>query len=337
MKKAFCIILAIASCTFAKAQMMPDSTVQIVAYWEKGDQISYDCASSQYVIDADGTKTVKEATSETRTFEVIDADEDGYTIRVSYSDVFSPAPVEYMTNEQMKELSEAITVTFKTDQLGTFKGIVDDEESFNAYTRMVDTIMDNVWDSNKKELKGISKEKFLEPYREAFTNKESMLIAMMSEVTPLLMFHGCRLDTTQVYTYPQTFNNMFNPDEPLQLDTQFWVDEKLTDETSAVIRTDAAAGAEMLLPMVKESTLKVVKASMEAAGVEYDEAELAAEADKTFAENGASVSFEEYTTIEVHLATGWPICWYSTREVTTAGIDKAQTVIIEKSVELHQP
>lgn len=51
MKRTVISLFAICASVFAGAQMMPDSTVQIVAYWSKGDKISYDCASTQYVIE----------------------------------------------------------------------------------------------------------------------------------------------------------------------------------------------------------------------------------------------------------------------------------------------
>ena len=38
------------------AQMMPDSTVQVVAYWEVGDQMEYIYTEHKYEIDADGRR-----------------------------------------------------------------------------------------------------------------------------------------------------------------------------------------------------------------------------------------------------------------------------------------
>ena len=74
MKKTAIFLLAICCSVFAKAQMMPDSTVQVVAYWSKGDVISYDCAVTQYTIEADGTKKADYSSSETRTSVVIRTD-----------------------------------------------------------------------------------------------------------------------------------------------------------------------------------------------------------------------------------------------------------------------
>lgn len=179
MKKTAIFLLAICCSVFAEAQMMPDSTVQVVAYWSKGDVISYDCAVTQYTIEADGTKKADYSSSETRTIEVIDADDSSYTLRLSYADY------------------------------------------------------------------------------------------------------------------------------------------------------------EILKPMVRDYSIKVAKAALESTGTEFDENEIADEIDKQMAEESVNVTFDEYTTIQIHLGTGWPVCWYSTREVVSTSEQAEKTVIIEKSVELH--
>lgn len=335
MKKTAIFLLAICCSVFAEAQMMPDSTVQVVAYWSKGDVISYDCAVTQYTIEADGTKKADYSSSETRTIEVIDADGSSYTLRLSYSDVFSPNPIKYLSSDQVNKLSEALTVTFKTNEFGTFAGIVDDDEAFDTYVKLVESIIDNAWKANKKELKGISREQFTESMKAPLCNKESMFAAVVSDFAPLLTFHGSRLDTAEVYSFPQIFTNLFGSETPLELDTQFWVDEKLTDSTCVVIRTDAYADYETLKPMVRDYSIKVAKAALESTGTEFDENEIADEIDKQMAEESVNVTFDEYTTIQIHLGTGWPVCWYSTREVVSTSEQAEKTAIIEKSVELH--
>ena len=66
----------------ASAQMMPDSTVQVCAYWNKGDRAVYECKSTTVKIEQDGTETTSNAASETRIFEVIDETEKSYIINL---------------------------------------------------------------------------------------------------------------------------------------------------------------------------------------------------------------------------------------------------------------
>lgn len=335
MKRIATLLLSICSSVLAMAQMMPDSTVQIVAYWDKGDKFSYDCATAQYVVDADGNKTAEYASSETRTFEVIGADESGYMVRLSYSDVFSPTPVPYFNSDQVRKMAEALTITFKTDEMGTLVGIVDDKESFDGYTSLVSSLLENVWKTNKKELNGLTKTQFIENMKAALCNRESMMVSMVGEFSPLLMFHGCRLDTTSVYSMPQTFTNVMESDKPFQLDTQFWVDQELTDSTFVVLRTSAYGNEEDLAPVVMEHAVKLARLALDSAGVPYEESELIEVAGKSVKEEVISATFHEYTTTQIHMETGWPICWYSTREIAVSTVKGNKKTVVEKSIQLN--
>lgn len=81
----------------------------------------------------------------------------------------------------------------------------------------------------------------------------------------------------------------------MEIETEFWVDEKLTDSTSVVLRTDAFADNEKM-----ETTV------------------------------------EEYSTEQIHLGTGWPICWYSTRETVVSTVEGKKETVIEKSVRIKR-
>ncbi len=84
MKPRICLtILAFAfivPATEANAQLMPDSTVQITAYWQKGDQMTYDYRSTECLVE-DGDTVRLRSYSDIRTIEVIDATPTRYTLR----------------------------------------------------------------------------------------------------------------------------------------------------------------------------------------------------------------------------------------------------------------
>ena len=89
MKKLIAAAFAACLSLSALAQMMPDSTFQVVAYWSKGDKISYQCTDRTVKKTPDGQEEVQNSSSEVRTFEVIDQTDTTYTLRLTYSDVFS--------------------------------------------------------------------------------------------------------------------------------------------------------------------------------------------------------------------------------------------------------
>lgn len=337
MKKIFLSVISLAACFCASAQMMPDSTVQVVAYWAKGDKISYECKTTEYEIDEAGTKTVKSASSETRVFDVLDADENGYKLRLSYEDVFSPSKVPYLTDEQMKELNENMSLTFKTDEFGTDIEVIDDAEAFGSFEKMVDEICEGAWKENKALLKkATTKEQYFSSMKSMLCNKEYIHAALLADFSPMLMFHGARLDTSEVYTFPQSFLNLLNSGGSMEVETQFWVDEKLTDTTSVVLCSDAYIDSEKMAPVMKASLLNMMKSTLEGLGQEYNEAECLAAIEEQIESTKMETTFEEYTSEQIHLGTGWPICWYSTREVVMSTIQGEKKTVIEKSVELKR-
>lgn len=337
MKKIFLSVISLAACFCASAQMMPDSTVQVVAYWAKGDKISYECKTTEYEIDEAGTKTVKSATSETRVFDVLDADENGYKLRLSYEDVFSPSKIPYLTDKQMKEINESASLTFKTNQFGMFMEVIDDADAFDSFEKMVVKMCENVWNEFKSTLKkATTKEQFISSMKSLLCNKEFIHAALVADFSPLLMFHGARLDTSEVYSFKQPFLNLLNSGGSLEVETKFWVDEKLTDTTSVVLRTDTFIDSEKMAPFVKASLMKAAKSSLEIVGQEYNEAESTAVVEEEIESTKMETTFEEYTSEQIHLGTGWPICWYSTREVVMSTIQGEKKTVIEKSVELKR-
>jgi len=75
MKKFMTIFVSALLGVAANAQMMPDSTVNICAYWELGDKYEYRCSESSYSVEGTDTTDV-EHSSEIFTIEVIAKEKD---------------------------------------------------------------------------------------------------------------------------------------------------------------------------------------------------------------------------------------------------------------------
>ena len=88
------------------AQMMPDSTVQVVAYWEVGDKIDYTMTERVYRMDEEGNETQTSSVSEALHFEVTEATDSTYTLRVRV--------------DERSGGEEELTLRILTSNLGTF-------------------------------------------------------------------------------------------------------------------------------------------------------------------------------------------------------------------------
>lgn len=324
--------VALVASVAAYAQMMPDSTVQIVAYWSKGDKLAYDCTTTSYTADENDNRSDVSATSETRVFEVLDAREDGYTLRLSYKNVFSPTTVDYLTPEEYHALCENLTITFTTDEFGSVTGIVDSEECKALLSDMIDKMAEGkMKEMDKDTRKAFPKGQFLTNLKSMFCSDEFISLTAGADITPFFTYHGARLDTTQVYSFPQDYTLPMAGNQTFEVETELWVDEKLTDENSAVIRTDALATKDVLFPLVLASSVQLAKTALETAGEELSEDEIVATLTEELNKQILDITMEVYTTTEIHLASGWPIQWYSTRETVTVGDGKTTKKVIEQS------
>ena len=71
MKKTALLLYFILTGLSAAAQMMPDSTVQFVAYWNIGDKYQYNFETIEKEVDANGDTTIVKQSNEIIEFEVV--------------------------------------------------------------------------------------------------------------------------------------------------------------------------------------------------------------------------------------------------------------------------
>jgi len=116
MKKLFFSLALLLFSIAGFSQMMPDSTVQVCAYWQKGDKVTYECTNTTVkVTDGVDTTTVK-ASSETRIIEVVDQTDTSYLLQLTYKDVFN------------SDISAKQKFLVRTDENGVLKEVQDGEE-----------------------------------------------------------------------------------------------------------------------------------------------------------------------------------------------------------------
>ena len=74
MKRSILLLFSFFACLIsASAQMMPDSTVQVIAYWEVGDKYNYQVEDSKYKVKNGTDTTDVERAAHLLTLEIVDA------------------------------------------------------------------------------------------------------------------------------------------------------------------------------------------------------------------------------------------------------------------------
>lgn len=319
----------------ASAQMMPDSTVQVCAYWQKGDRAVYECKSSTVKIDKEGKETTANASSETRIFEVIDETEHSYLLQTSYKDVFSSELSMSVGADVLNRISEGITIRTQTDEFGTVEKVVNVDEVTEALRAGIPAIIDGVLAKyDKKDLKelGVSRQELIDTYTAIACRPESIVSTCMEDVAPLLLYHGARLRLDEEYSIPYELQSPLpNTTGTLPLDLHFWVDEEQSDSSFVVIRSFFEADEETMMPFIRESA---VNSALTAAPEHLSADKVEEEVDRSIAESHTRVSMKQYTATVVHLDSGWTTEWWSKRIVTKTDDDGETKTVVEREVTL---
>ena len=190
MKKLYALLPILAALVVpgkASAQMMPDSTVQIIAYWEVGDQVDYTSLKREYDIDAEGNETQKSSSSETVHFEVVAATDTSYTLKVTYDDIFDIRTSEFsLTDEELASLPNPAYL-IRTDEFGTFQGIENMEEltaAFQSAAPIISKAFERSIGSDGKEVIDILVQEMTSP--DVITRSVISDIAPQSPIVPSL-------------------------------------------------------------------------------------------------------------------------------------------------------
>lgn len=328
-KRIFVALLAFLP-FLASAQMMPDSTVQVCAYWHKGDQVEYKCKSTTVKIEKDGTETTTSESSETRVFEVLDETEKSYILQTSYKDVFSSDLSLDVGAEVVCKAAEEIVIQTQTDEFGTVQDIVNLDELTEAMKRTVPLSIDAVLAKyDKKAIKalGMTRQGLIDTYTDLVCRPENIVKACLDDVVPLLFYHGSRLRLDQEYSIKQELNSPFpNSTGKLPIDLHFWVDEEQSDSSFVLIRSYFKVDSDALMPFLRESMLAATKTAL-SAKLSLDELEK--EIDKGIDESHMQATMEQFTETEIHLGSGWTTQWWSKRRITLT-TDNGETQTVEE-------
>ena len=343
MKKLYALLPILAALLVpgkASAQMLPDSTVQIVAYWEVGDQITYRAETKTYDIDAEGNETQASASSELMHFKVVDATDSTYTLEVTYEVLSDPDMERFISPEEMNAHFNT-PYRFKTDELGTFLRLENLDEVAEVaqglrpyFKKAVLKELDAI--PGKDEIASETLEKLVDGTVDAAMlalSPEVLESAFVTEVSSLLFYHGCKLDTTATYSYTQNLAGILDGVDG-EVEGVFWVNSDYTDEDKAVIISEVEAGTEQLGPVIKQymgPMISAIAGSFE--GMSEEECQAA------IAEIFENVTLEISQTSgeQIHLGTGWPITLSSDSYVLCKIMDQEANRHVERIIRYVNP
>lgn len=327
MKKKLVLFIGLALIALnASAQLMPDGTVQIVAYWELGDEAAYRYTTRNEKIEGNDT-TITKATSEVRVFKVIAQTDSTYTLETRYKDV-SSATASGAVADLTAKIGSAGVLHTVTNELGTVKYFADLEDLAGNLQKSISKIVDEYYKSLDKETKKNFDKKAMNNYLSQMVATPSALQATaINDVAPMLQYHGVHLDTSATYTMPMNFT--MGNGEVVTYNSTMYVDSAETDSTFVVIRTHTHAEGEEVYPMMVASLITSLSARTDASPEEIREAAI-----EMIDEQGLKMVFDDYSMMTIHLPTGWPVEHLTARDIVVTDNQGGKS-IVTSSTELE--
>ena len=298
-KSVISVIAALVSFT-ASAQMLPDSTVQVCAYWHKGDKVTYRCTSKASKVGADGIENITRTTSEKRIFEVTGETKKSYSLAVSYKDT----EVSYAQGamaELLNNINEQFVIKLKTDEFGTVQEITNRKETVANMSRLVPLAVDMIYEKcgdKAMEMLGVSKGQLKDQLTQSMCNEQAVETACMKDVMPILTYHGARLGLNERYSAKEQRGGIMGSGY-IEADMTFWVDRAETDSSFVVIRSVSTAGKEALASVACENAKNIVRTMVPPEQLQ----EAYKEIDRKFQKADMSMMINNVTI--VHLDSGW--------------------------------
>jgi len=227
---------------------MEDSTVQVVAYFDKGEQQIYSLTSEKIKISGSDT-TSKELITYEVEITVKDSTDKSYTIEWFYKNINTNS-----TNETAKKLlnvSKDMKVIYMTDEVGSFIEVVNWKE---------------IRDFNKKacaslrtEYKDIPEmEKVINQIEVSFSTKESIESVSIKDIRQFHTYHGAKYKLGEVIEGQQEIPNIYGA-KPFDSYSSVFLDEINVEDNNFILRSSQEIDSNQLTEAILQYLTQMAK------------------------------------------------------------------------------
>ena len=295
MKRILTFLTALFWAGFAFAQMMPDSTLQVCAYWEVGDKYHFQVEESKYKVANQKDTSDVELSAEILTLEIVEATDSTYRIRVSSDDFQHNDYGRIALHEEIVQQFGNMPYEVETDQFGTFKRLIIPEKDLENFYPGLDLMVDKIAEERGVDDEGKTA---LKAMMRAMFTRDRLIAMYQQEITPLLWFHGLRMSLDAQVDYKTQVPSFFGDGGMITMNGKFWVDEELTDDYSAVLHNVTEADHDDM----RKYITAFFGTTADALGSDAETREAAQAAFRD-----ADIELIDDAYEEIHLDTGWPI------------------------------
>lgn len=319
MKRILLAIYAILVCFPAFSQInLKDSTVQVVAYWEKGEKYNYSFESSKYSVNGTDT-TWNSREKDIINIEVIDSTAQGYLLKCTTLEDLYDSKIEGVNDiiAKISKVTDNIPIVIKTDIYGTFEGIANMEEYKNAILEGVKVLKSEIDSIIENQIKdtGLDKEKenqmreyiysAINTLMDLFKN-DNYIYKSIEPITSLLYFHGAEMKIGKKYTSSNIIQNPLDPASTLESVNEFFIYKYDTEASCALFTNKLVYNPEQL----KQGLAVMMKNMLPPQERETKEIDV------------PDINMEFYTYLYINTDSGWPIYGQNEQITTSDGIQK---------------
>lgn len=317
----------------ASAQMMPDSTVQVVASWNPGDKQAYNLSKTDFKVSDKDTTDLNYST-EIMILEVLSKTDTTYQLGLTYKDVYFSNPDMNFLYELMTKTSGDMTALITTDQYGVFKSVDNIQELISYQMSVVDPYLEILERQNGAGLDAATEARIRDYIVQAFGDPKIIEASINDDFGRMMFFHGTRMELGQQYTGEvQRPSILPGIDTPISTEMTVWIDKEKTDEYSALGCIYVPITKDRLMDFLVEYVKKV----MSLAGMSQEAIDAEVVNSAGYLEQ-MNLSYEEFADVEVHLATGWPLYVSNSRYVysTVNGVSNTKQTHMEIEIILPE-
>ncbi len=275
-----------------------DSTVQVIAYWSKGEKQIYDLEKTKYKIK--GTDTTKTNVINCRVaVTVLDSTANSYTIEWKY--LYCKSSENNELYQKLNDLSKDVKFIYKISELGDFAELLNWEE-ISAFYREVFKKISKEISAEKPEL-----EQLIKNLENSFCSREYIESAAIKDIQQFHFFHGIKVKLGEEITnkIPIPF-----PLTGAEIDTDLtlFLDEIIEEEDNYIIRCRQIFDNEALKKVMSEYAASLTKS-------------MGTKKDFEFSKD-MKLSGDVNTSALIH-DSGWLVYGFN---ITTISVDDVKTV-----------
>lgn len=281
---------------------MPDSTVQVISYWDKGEKQIYSITSEEYKVKAGDTtsREVMHYDVEVTVTEVLDS---SITVEWIYRNMQSDSKKPIM--QKILNATKDMRVVFKTDELGVFREVINWEE-VSDYIRKATADLRKEY-SNIPEMTEV-----INQIEATYGSRKAIESAGIADIQQFHTFHGARYKLGEVLQGTIQVPNILGKD-PFDSDFSLYLDEINEAENTYVMRASQEINKEQLT----EATLLYLTTLSKSMKV-----------DPPSRTDIGQLSNNTQTASRLH-GSGWLIYSVQTKTVTSNNQTKVEERIIE--------